>query len=105
MIENKTLSLFKHNQPIYQNDLINWLDKNTKVTCKEIVIKGKVSINQEAHPFFKEFLDLILDYRPDCKIILYTNHKKDIEFSSFFLLLLKSLEYFDHIFVDQKHFQ
>ena len=73
MIENKTLSLFKHDQPIYQSDLINWLDKNTKITCKEIVIKGKASINQEAHPFFKEFLDLILDYRPDCKIILYTN--------------------------------
>ena len=46
MIENKTLSLFKHDQPIYQNDLINWLDKNTKITCKEIVIKGKASINQ-----------------------------------------------------------
>lgn len=73
MIENKTLSLFKHDQPIYQDDLIKWLDKNTKVTCKKIVIKGKASINQEAHPFFKEFLDLILDYRPDCKIILYTN--------------------------------
>ena len=53
--------------------MIKWLDKNTEVTCKEIVIKGKVSINQESHPFFKEFLDLILDYRPDCKIILYTN--------------------------------
>ena len=35
MIENKTLSLFKHDQPIYQNDLINWLDKNTKITCSE----------------------------------------------------------------------
>ena len=39
MIENKTLSLFKHDQPIYQNDLINWLAKYTKTTSKEIVIK------------------------------------------------------------------
>jgi hypothetical protein len=68
-----TLALFKKGQPIYREDLIHWLDKNTTITCKEIVIAGKKEIQQESHPFFNEFLDVILEMRPDAKIILKTD--------------------------------
>lgn len=70
---DQTLALFKKGQPIYKEDLIRWLDKNTTITCKKIVITGKKDIQQESHPFFKEFLDVILDMRPDAKIVLKTD--------------------------------